>query len=215
MNLDLHLVPILQSNPHPRSPLTALRGHLARLPTPTAVQSTVRTLIRLLLLYTAHATSSSHLLLGTTLTGLSIRLISGIATGGGFVVREEAEEEWAPGFEAKNDRNITVKVIRPLKDMGMKECAVWTWWNRLEVVGRAPGTTAKQDIGELTKGNTFPRCRVLVFIVLRHRRFHCWSRERLSIYGFYNRTDVCEVGPKRWCHRTMCYVRKVDLNFKS
>lgn len=207
--IDLRLVSLLQSNSI--SPLNALRDHLARLPTPTAAQSTIRTLIRLLLLYTAHATSSSHLLLGTTLTGLSIKLISGVATGGGFVVREEAEEEWAPGFKAGDDRNHTVKVIRPLKDMGVKECAAWIWWNELEVVPRAPGTAAKQDIGELTKGNAFFRCCILM-LMLRCRRLYRWSRERLSIYGFYNLTHVCKVGPQRWCNRTMCYVRKVDLN---
>lgn len=114
-------------------------------------------MIRLVLLYTALSTSSSHLLLGTTLTGLSVGLISGIATGGGFVVREEAEEEWLPQINGAADVGRSVRVVRPLRDMGMKECAAWVWWNELEVVGKETTAGGKQGIGELTKGIFYSR----------------------------------------------------------
>jgi cytoplasmic tRNA 2-thiolation protein 2 len=132
------------------SPLVALQTHLSSLPTITAMQSTLTTLTRILLLYTALSTSSSHLLLGTTLTGLSVGLISGIATGGGFVVREEAGEEWVPRIDGMAGEKI--KVVRPLRDVGMKECAAWVWWNRLNIVGKEDVAGAKRGIGGLTKG---------------------------------------------------------------
>ena len=90
--------------------------------------------------------------MGTTLTGLSIGLISGVATGGGFVVREEAGEEWVPQLDGMVGKNMSIRVVRPLRDMGMKECAAWVWWNGLEVVGKEKTTGAKQSIGGLTKG---------------------------------------------------------------
>lgn len=132
------------------SPLSALQRHLSSLPTTTAIQSTLSTLTRLLLLYTALSTSSSHLLLGTTLTGLSIRLISGVAMGGGFVVREEAGEEWVPRIKSVEEKSKIVKIVRPLRDIGMKECAAWVWWNNLSVVGKEK-EKEKQGIGGLTK----------------------------------------------------------------
>lgn len=131
----------------------ALQTHLASLPTPTATQSTIKTLTRLILLYTAYSTSSSHLLLGTTLTGLSVGLISGIAMGGGFVVREEAGEEWVPQGDGAMGEVGSIRIVRPLKDMGMKECAAWAWWNGLVVVGKETTAGGKQGLGELTKGN--------------------------------------------------------------
>jgi len=137
------------------TPLAALQAYLSSLPTTTATQSTLATLTRLLLLYTAHSTSSSHLLLGTSLTGLSIGLISGVAMGGGFVVREEAGEEWEPRTNSVGGVRRSIRVVRPLRDMGMKECAAWVWWNGLEVVGKENKAGAKQDIGGLTKGIHF------------------------------------------------------------
>jgi cytoplasmic tRNA 2-thiolation protein 2 len=137
------------------SPLAALLAYLSSLPTTTATQSTLKTLTRILLLYTALSTSSSHLLLGTTLTGLSIGLISGVAMGGGFVVREEAGEEWVPRIGGMAGEKRSIKVVRPLRDMGMKECAAWVWWNGLEVVGKENVAGAKQGIGGLTKSTHF------------------------------------------------------------
>jgi cytoplasmic tRNA 2-thiolation protein 2 len=139
------------------SPVARLRRYILSLPTQTAIPSAVQTLTRLLLLHTAMATGSSHLLLGTSLTSLSISLISSISQGGGFVVREEAQEEWTPRIpidnrQANGHKNGTVRVIRPLRDIGMKECAIWAWWNGLTVVGRERFLGGKQSIGALTKG---------------------------------------------------------------
>lgn len=142
-------------------PLDSLRSYLSTLPTPTAVRSSISTLTRLLLLHTARSTQSSHLLLGTSLTSLSISLINSIAQGAGFTVREESFEEWKYRSSKGTDNNgesesddRVVRIIRPLRDIGMKECAVWTWWNGLQVVGREqiPGATVRQTINGLTRG---------------------------------------------------------------
>ncbi|KAF4571504.1 hypothetical protein EYR36_008843 [Pleurotus pulmonarius] len=130
------------------TPLDRLRAYLSAMPTQTALLSSVQALIRLLLLYSARSTQSSHLLLGTSLTSLSINLISGIAQGGGFSVREEVDEEWHASA------GKTIRVVRPLRDLIMKECIAWAWWNNLTVVGETQIPGAKQGIGSLTKDST-------------------------------------------------------------
>ncbi|KAG6899299.1 hypothetical protein C0993_011461 [Termitomyces sp. T159_Od127] len=107
----------------------------------------------MLLLHTASATGSSHLLLGTSLTSLSISLISSISQGGGFTVREEAKEDWVPQKMVKTNGHVNgaIRIIRPLQDIGMKECAMWAWWHNLDVVGRDRFPAGKQSIGQLTK----------------------------------------------------------------
>ncbi|KAF9048629.1 hypothetical protein BJ165DRAFT_1039560 [Panaeolus papilionaceus] len=112
------------------SPQTALRTYLASLSTRTAFYDAIQTLTRVLLLQTAAFKKASHLLLGTSLTSLSVNLISGIAQGAGFSVAEEAIEEWTPHPE----RGMKLKIVRPLKDVGMKECAMWTYWCNLCVI---------------------------------------------------------------------------------
>lgn len=139
------------------SPASRLKNYIASLPTQTAIPSAVQTLTRLLLLHTAMATGSSHLLLGTSLTSLSISLVSSISQGGGFVVREEAQEEWTPRVsvntkKANGHRAGTVRTVRPLRDIGMKECGIWAWWNGLHIVGRERFPGGRQSIGTLTKG---------------------------------------------------------------
>lgn len=113
-------------------------------------------LTRVILQYTAVKTSSSHLLLGTSLTSLAVSLISGVAYGGGFHVKEEVQEEWTPDLrQSRAEKGSSVRVIRPLRDISAKECAVWAWWWKLRIVGREqwvwPGT--KPGIGRLTKGS--------------------------------------------------------------
>ncbi|KAK1226576.1 Cytoplasmic tRNA 2-thiolation protein 2 [Marasmius sp. AFHP31] len=130
-------------------PVQRLRSYISALPTPTAIPSAIQTLVRLLLLHTARTTGSSHLLLGTNLTSLSISLISSISQGGGFTVREESFEEWTPSRSGNGP--ATVRVNRPLQDITLKECAVWAWWNELRVVGRDKFTGGKQGIGALTR----------------------------------------------------------------
>src|SRR5258708_32943153 len=98
-------------------PIAALKAHLRALPTPTATLSTLSTLTRLLLLYTAYSIGASHLVLGTSLTSLSISLISSIAQGGGFVVPQSIQEEWIPPLvehaPADSALNGKVRLGRP------------------------------------------------------------------------------------------------------
>ncbi|KAI0784246.1 hypothetical protein C8Q75DRAFT_724720 [Abortiporus biennis] len=138
-------------------PTAALRAYLAALPTPSALPTILKTLTRLLLLYTAYSTKSSHLVLGTSLTSLAVSLITSITQGGGFHVKEETQEEWRPTYSTgTNDfqpSELPIRIIRPLRDIGMKECGAWAWWMDVKVVGREkwvwPG--AKSGIGSLTK----------------------------------------------------------------
>ncbi|KAG6862558.1 hypothetical protein C0995_000106 [Termitomyces sp. Mi166 len=140
----------------PETPAKRLTKYISSLPTQTAILSAVQTLTRMLLLHTASATGSSHLLLGTSLTSLSISLISSISQGGGFVVREEAKEEWVPQksvtkIKANGHENDAIRIIRPLQDIAMKECGMWAWWHSLDVVGREKFPGGKQSIGQLTR----------------------------------------------------------------
>lgn len=128
----------------------ALRTFLSSLPTQTALQSAIQILVRVLLLHTSASRNASHLLLGTSLTSLSVNLISGIAQGAGFSVAEEAQEEWQP--TSKN--RMSIRVVRPLRDIGMKECAIWNWWCGIHVLGQSRRTQleSKNSISLLTKG---------------------------------------------------------------
>ncbi|KAI0649242.1 hypothetical protein C8Q79DRAFT_1085802 [Trametes meyenii] len=154
------------SSPTPDA-LTALRTYLSSLPTHTAVTTSIQTLTRLLLLHTALQTSSSHLVLGTSLTSLAVSLISGVSQGAGFNIREETQEDWSPEPEThdiegkvgekkahgKGASKRTVRVVRPLRDIGIKECAAWAWWSGVPVVGKEKWgwKDSRPGIGTLTK----------------------------------------------------------------
>ncbi|KAH7884329.1 hypothetical protein F5I97DRAFT_1888710 [Phlebopus sp. FC_14] len=134
------------------SPVDALRSYLTSLPTQTAVSNAIRVLIRLLLLYTARSREASHLLLGTSLTTLSVSLISCISQGGGYAILEEQQEEWNPETAPVKDRpRHGIRVVRPLRDVTLKECATFAWWNRIPVVGREKQARAVAGIAGLTK----------------------------------------------------------------
>ncbi|KIJ51559.1 hypothetical protein M422DRAFT_26963 [Sphaerobolus stellatus SS14] len=145
---ELPISPPLPSTPTP--PLTLLKTYLAALPTPTSHQSTLTTLIRILLLRLARSLSCSHLLLGSTLTSLSVNLIDAVASGGGFTIGLEKGEEWDSGVG-----DGTVKLVRPLREVSMKECAAYLHWKGLEVVGNERAVkervNVKGSIGSLTK----------------------------------------------------------------
>ncbi|KAL1744468.1 hypothetical protein HDZ31DRAFT_38611 [Schizophyllum fasciatum] len=122
----------------------ALRQYLSSLPTQTAVYSAVQSLIRMLLLHTAVSHGCSHLALGTSLTSLSVSLIASISQGGGFAVREELGEEWTK-------QEARLKIVRPLHEIGMKECAAWAWWESLPIAGKQKLPGGKNGITSLTK----------------------------------------------------------------
>ncbi|KAF9450921.1 hypothetical protein P691DRAFT_773576 [Macrolepiota fuliginosa MF-IS2] len=146
INEDMFLK-LLSSNR--TSPSSALNAYIASLPTQTAVASGIQALVRVLLLYTAVSTHASHLLLGTSLTSLSISLISSISQGGGYSIKEEAQEEWSDNNEDGTDR--TVRLVRPLREVGTKECTLWAWWNDLTVIGKHRYSGGRQDISALTR----------------------------------------------------------------
>ncbi|KAL4066872.1 hypothetical protein V8B97DRAFT_2090543 [Scleroderma yunnanense] len=144
---DLRLVPPSGD----ASPTAALRAFLAALPTPTAISRAIHILIRLLLLYTARSRDASHLLLGASLTTLSVSLISCVAQGGGYSILEELQEEWVPPQATYSSVNSSIRVVRPLRDVTMKECTAFAWWNGIYVPGRPKTTRATAGILNLTK----------------------------------------------------------------
>ncbi|TFK75222.1 hypothetical protein BDN72DRAFT_787883 [Pluteus cervinus] len=132
------------------TPADRLQKYISLLPTQTAIPSAIQDLTRLILLHTALYRNASHLLLGTSLTSLSVSLISSISQGGGFNVREEAQEEWIPPDSRSRPSQIPIRIIRPLRDVGLKECAMWAWWNGLHIPGREKHPGGKQGVGALT-----------------------------------------------------------------
>ena len=52
------------------------------------------------------------------------------------------------------DKPRSLRIVRALQDLGMKECAAYAWWRSLEIVGKAsiPDVSVKDTIGGLTRG---------------------------------------------------------------
>jgi len=170
LDLPLFTTSYLSSNAN--SPLASLKQYLAALPTQTAFFTAIQTITRLLLLHTAASHQASHLLLGTSLTSLSVNLISNIAQGSGFAIVEEIQEEWAP----QSPPGIPIRVVRPLRDIGMKDCAIWNWWHGLRSVNRPPPTSGGEvnSINTLTRSTT-PALPFLRCGTKRCSRFYFWS----------------------------------------
>lgn len=133
------------------TPVEAMRSYLSSLPTQTAISSALQNLTRVLILHTAHSRGSSHLLFGSSLTSLSISLLSSISQGGGYAIREELQEEWAPVTASGSKLSSVLRVVRPLRDVTAKECAVYVWWNNISVIGRDKQRRAILGIAALTK----------------------------------------------------------------
>ena len=146
----------------PAAPLESLQTYFRSLPTQTAVHSSSQTLIRVLLLHVAESTSSSHLLLGTSLTSLAISLISGISQGGGYTVREEAQEDWTPSPTPAGGKKTAIRLVRPLRDVGVKECGTYAWWRGLKVLGKEKWPGGRQSIAGLTKGTSIENAPVCI-----------------------------------------------------
>jgi cytoplasmic tRNA 2-thiolation protein 2 len=159
ISLPTHREPDLLLHTPPASadsPLSCLRHHLTSLPSPTAVQTRIEDLVRLLLHYAARHAGASHLLLGTSLTALSVSLISSIATGGGFAVSDALHEEWAPASTSTRATvegwDGTLRVLRPLREVSAKELAFWAHAANLRVLARAPPPAAvRASVGGLTR----------------------------------------------------------------
>lgn len=124
-----------------KAPVLHLRGFLNALPTSSAKSYMLLQLSRLLLLHTARRLKCSAVLLGDTLTSLSISLISAIASGDGFHVGTEREEQWG-----------SIKVIKPLRDISAKECAASFYWRNLREICPSKPHQDESSIGQVTRG---------------------------------------------------------------
>lgn len=124
------------------TPISSLLAFLAAQPSASARATALRTLTRLLLQHTALNTSSSHLLLGTSLTSHAVGLLDAVANGAGFTIRQVAEETWRG-----------VRVVRPLREIADKEVAAAVWWRRVEVMPGSVGMDVSEQNGitRLTK----------------------------------------------------------------
>ena len=108
----------------------------------------------MLLQHTARTHGCSHLLLGTSLTTLSVNLINAVANGAGYTLAFEKDE----GLQSPDSG--VVRVVRPLREISMKECAAYIRWRSLLVIGNqrllSTSTSNKDSISGLTKGSLFP-----------------------------------------------------------
>lgn len=68
------------------------------------------------------------------------------------MVHEELQEEWAPVSASGSKLGGALRVVRPLREVTAKECAVYAWWNDIAVVGRDKQRRAILGIAGLTKG---------------------------------------------------------------
>lgn len=103
-----------------QTPKMRLQQFIGSLPTSSAISYMISHLSRLLLLHAARHFDCSNLLLGDSLTSLSVSLISAIAAGDGFHVRSEREEKWD-----------SITIVKPLREVTAKECAAFFRWRGL------------------------------------------------------------------------------------
>lgn len=193
------------------SPLESLQTYFRSLPTQTAIHSSIQTLTRVLLLHTARSTNSSHVLLGTSLTSLAISLISGISQGGGYNVREESQEDWTPPSVLKGGKERTIRLVRPLRDVGVKECGTYAWWRGLKVIGKEKRPGGRQSIGGLTKGTSAEDILDLYTFhsLFGPSRVYIGAGEGLPFYCVDDCADLCQVGVKRCTFRHLLDMPKV------
>lgn len=122
-------------------PRERLVQFLRSLPTPSAISSMINQLLRLLLLHTAKRLNCSHLLIGDSLTSLSVSLISSVVSGDGFHIASEREEVWR-----------SIRVVKPLRDITSKECAAAFHWRQLRMIGAASIEQPYLGIRKVTRG---------------------------------------------------------------
>jgi len=177
------------------TPLESLQTYFRSLPTQTAVHSSIQTLIRVLLLHIAQSTNSSHVLLGTSLTSLAISLISGISQGGGYNVREETQEDWTPPSTSTSGKERAIKLVRPLRDVGVKECGMYAWWRGLKVLGKEKWPGGRQSIAGLTKGTLIEDVYICIPSAYQlNLRIYNGLGEGLPFNRVNNHTDLRQVG---------------------
>lgn len=68
------------------------------------------------------------------------------------------QEEWIPPFVKQTPGTTSwsgeVRLIRPLREVSLKELTAWVWWIQLSVVGKQIVPISERTIGSLTKGRS-------------------------------------------------------------
>lgn len=128
--------------------MLSLNAFLSGMPTQTAVKDGTQLLTRRLLERTALSLGATHLLLGRSMSSLSMSLLSSVCSGRGFTIADE-RQSFTGGVTSFN----------PLKDLGSKECAAYACWNELHVISspilRTTRTGTGTEIQELTRGSFY------------------------------------------------------------
>lgn len=88
-----------------------------------------------------------------------------------------------------------IRLVRPLKDVGVKECGMYAWWRGLKVLGKDKWPGGRQSIAGLTKGTLIEDMRIRAsFAHKSNFRIYNGIGEGLPFYGVNNHTDLCQVG---------------------
>ncbi|KAG8860718.1 hypothetical protein FRB91_001421 [Serendipita sp. 411] len=125
-------------------PRESLLSYLGGLPTRSAINESIQIMTRRLLERTVKSLGVSHLLLGRSLSSVSIALLSSICSGRGSTIGEERQSS-----------QEGVVSLNPLRELGSKECAACVWWYSLNVISspilhlESGGSTA--SISRLTR----------------------------------------------------------------
>lgn len=146
-SFHLTLVPLDQSfagGGYEGSPASSLHTFRSNMPTQTATTDGTRLLTRRLLERTSKSLGATHLLLGRSMSSLSMSLLSSVCLGRGFTIADERQSS-----------SGGVISFNPLKDLGSKECAAYAWWNNIQVISsqitRPSLTGTSGEIQELTR----------------------------------------------------------------
>jgi cytoplasmic tRNA 2-thiolation protein 2 len=128
-----------------KSPLESLRDLLSSLPPPSRPSLLSRILDHLLALAANSLPNISHLLLGETSSRQAERIISGTALGRGWALPLEL----AAAYKLPQAESNQVTQLKPLKDITIKEAAIWCHNNRLSTMNsRGWGSVKGKDDGK-------------------------------------------------------------------
>lgn len=127
------------------NPITNMENYFSQLPTRSAVKDSLRMIVRRLVEDYALDLGATHLLLGRSMSSLSMALLSNVCSGRAFAIADERKSTYRGLFS-----------FNPLQDVGAKECAACIWWRGLRVVSspiRQPHDNGgASSISELTRG---------------------------------------------------------------
>ena len=86
-------------------------------------------------------------------------------------------------------------MVRPLRDVGVKECGTYVWWRGLKVIGKEKWPGARQSIAGLTKGTPTGDARIRASFTHRLSfRVYNGVGEGLPFHCVNDHTNLRQVG---------------------